>query len=65
MAISSITRREHTEGHVARAIEEQTAKLPSDLFLWAAIGSMAASATLQLVATATPACSSASGHRHS
>jgi hypothetical protein len=49
MAISSITRREHTEGHVARAIEEQTAKLPSDLFLWAAIGSMTASATLQLV----------------
>ena len=49
MAMSSITRREHTEGHVARAIEEQTAKLPSDLFLWAAIGSMTASATLQLV----------------
>jgi len=47
--MSSVTRREHTEGHVAKAIEEQTAKLPSDLFLWAAIGSMAASATLQLV----------------
>jgi len=33
----------HAEGAVARAIEEQTAKLPSDLFLWAAFGSIAAS----------------------
>lgn len=29
----------HAEGPVARAIENQTAKLPSDLFLWAAVGS--------------------------
>ena len=35
------------EGKVARAIEEQTAKLPSDLFLWAALSSMAASLTLK------------------
>ena len=34
---------QHSEGPVASAIEEQTAKLPSDLFLWAAIGSMAVS----------------------
>jgi hypothetical protein len=34
---------EHEEGPVAEAIEEQTAKLPSDLFLWAAIGSIAVS----------------------
>ncbi|WP_165230603.1 hypothetical protein [Aquisphaera insulae] len=38
-------RGDHTEGVVARTIEEQTAKLPSDLFLWAAgasiIGSLA------------------------
>lgn len=39
---------EHKEGPVARAIEEQTAKLPSDFFLWAAVGSMAASLTLKL-----------------
>jgi hypothetical protein len=39
---------EHREGPVARAIEEQTAKLPSDLFLWLALGSMAVSLTLQL-----------------
>lgn len=38
---------EHTEGPVARTIEQQTAKLPSDLFLWAALGSMAASLVLQ------------------
>jgi hypothetical protein len=39
---------EHAEGSVAKSIEQQTAKLPSDLFLWAAIGSIAASATLHL-----------------
>ena len=36
-------REEHREGPVARSIEQQTAKLPSDLFLWAAFGSIAAS----------------------
>lgn len=40
---------EHKEGKVATAIEEQTAKIPSDYFLWAALGSMAASLTLQLI----------------
>lgn len=40
---------QHREGHVATAIEEQTAKIPSDVFLWAALGSMAASAVLQIV----------------
>ncbi|MEP6617291.1 MAG: hypothetical protein ABJA57_11955 [Ginsengibacter sp.] len=39
---------EHKEGKVASAIEEQTAKIPSDVFLWAALGSMALSLTLQL-----------------
>ena len=29
--------------------EQQTAKLPSDLFLWAAVGSIAASATFKLL----------------
>ncbi len=32
--------KEHSEGIVARTIEEQTAKLPSDIFLWAAMGSL-------------------------
>jgi len=49
MAISNMTRREHTEGNVAKNIEGQTAKLPSDVFLWAAIASMAASASLHLL----------------
>lgn len=39
---------EHKEGKVATAIEEQTAKIPSDVFLWAALGSMAISLTLKL-----------------
>ena len=40
---------EHREGKVARSIEQQTAKLPSDTFLWAAIGSIGISLTLQLM----------------
>ena len=39
---------EQTEGTVARTIEEQTAKLPSDIFLWAALGSIGVSALLQV-----------------
>jgi hypothetical protein len=39
----------HSEGQLARAIEEQTAKLPSDAFLWLAVGSMAAAATMQIM----------------
>jgi len=40
---------EHSEGRVARAIEEQTAKLPSDLFLWGAIGCIGAAFTLHFI----------------
>ena len=40
---------EHREGPVARTIEHQTAKIPSDVFLWAALGSMAASLTLKIL----------------
>lgn len=39
----------HTEGRVAKSIEQQTAKLPSDTFMWLALGSMTASATLQMM----------------
>lgn len=39
---------EHREGPVARVIEEQTAKVPSDVYLWTSVGAMAAAAALQL-----------------
>ncbi len=39
---------QHSEGVVARTIEQQTAKLPSDTFLWAAFGSIGVSAILQI-----------------
>jgi hypothetical protein len=39
---------EHKEGPVAKTIEEQTAKLPSDVFLWAGVSAMAGSLTLKL-----------------
>ena len=39
---------QHSEGTVARTIEQQTAKLPSDAFLWGAVGAMGVSAILKL-----------------
>ena len=39
---------DHSEGPVARAIESETARAPSDWFLWAALGAMAAAAAFQL-----------------
>lgn len=33
----------HREGTVAKTIEDQTAKLPSDTFLWASVGAMGVS----------------------
>jgi hypothetical protein len=41
-------REKHREGTVARSIEQQTAKLPSDWWLWAAPGSIATSLVFQL-----------------
>ena len=38
----------HKEGPVTSMIEEQTAKIPSDVFLWAALGSMAISLGLKI-----------------
>jgi hypothetical protein len=40
---------EHREGPVARAIETQTARLPSDTFLWLAGASIAGSMTLKMM----------------
>lgn len=45
----TITPPEHSEGTVARTIEQQTAKLPSDTFLWLAGASIAASLTLKMM----------------
>jgi len=38
----------HREGAVARTIEEETAKLPSDTFLWASLGAMGVSLALRM-----------------
>lgn len=46
-ARSDVTSR--SEGRIAKTIEDQTSKLPSDAFLWMAVGAMTASATLQLM----------------
>jgi hypothetical protein len=42
-------RHEHSEGPVARMIEEQTAKVPSDVFLWAAAGSIGGSLLFKMM----------------
>lgn len=39
---------ERREGTVAKEIESQTAKIPSDVFLWTSLGIMAASLTLKI-----------------
>lgn len=43
-----VVRPEHAEGDLARLIEQQTAKIPSQWYLLAAFGAMAASLTLEL-----------------
>ncbi len=48
-------REEHREGPLARSIEQQTAKLPSDIWLWAAFGSIAGSLTFQTMGKANSA----------
>lgn len=45
--MNPINNPEHKEGELAKSIENETAKLPSDVYLWAAIGSMAISLTLK------------------
>jgi hypothetical protein len=47
MATTVMANKEHKEGKVAKEIEKQTAKLPSDTFLWASLGLMATSLTLK------------------
>lgn len=44
----SATDMKHSEGFLAKSIEEKTAKLPSDTFLWLALGSIATSLTLKV-----------------
>jgi hypothetical protein len=39
---------QQSEGRIARAIEQQTAKLPSDFFLWAALAAIAVSFILEV-----------------
>ncbi len=56
--MNALTNTAHKEGKVAKAIEEQTAKLPSDVFLWAALGSMGISLALKFMAKNTD------GHKH-
>jgi hypothetical protein len=46
--MKNILKNKQEEGKVAKTIESVTSQLPSDLFLWSAMGAMAVSALLQL-----------------
>ncbi len=46
---------EHKEGRLTKLIEDQTAKIPSDIFLWASVSAMAVSLTLKLLKKEKPA----------
>jgi hypothetical protein len=43
-----VVRDEHSEGQMTRLIEQQAAKLPSDIFLFTALGAMGISILLEL-----------------
>ena len=45
--VQGIVQPDQREGPVARNIERQTAKLPSDFFLWGALGAMGLSLAMQ------------------
>ena len=45
---TAVVRDEHAEGSFTRVIEQQTAKIPSDVFLFTALGSMGLSLFLEL-----------------
>lgn len=38
----------HQEGEMAKAIEQQTAKIPSDVYLWVSVAVMGVSLALQI-----------------
>ena len=47
-SVAPVVRPEHAEGDIARLIEQQTAKIPSHWFLFAAAGAMGAALVLEL-----------------
>lgn len=46
--MEDVIKKKRKEGPVAKAIESQTSRLPSDWFLWAALGSMGISLVLKI-----------------
>jgi hypothetical protein len=45
--VQGVVQPDQREGPVARGIEKQTSKIPSDWFLWGAVGAMAGALALQ------------------
>jgi hypothetical protein len=49
-----VVREEHAEGRITRLIEQQTARVPSDIFLFAALAAMATSLVLEFTGRRRP-----------
>ena len=49
LANMRIPKQKHREGRIAKAIEDQTARIPSDVFLWGAGASVVGSLVLQMM----------------
>jgi hypothetical protein len=47
--MSTMSKADYSEGSVARAIEDKTARLPSDAFLWSAVGCIAGAFALHFI----------------
>lgn len=46
--MANVLNRRHAEGRVARTIEDQTSRVPSDMFLWAAGAAIIGSLVLKM-----------------
>lgn len=49
LARHAVDNAQHSEGPVAKAIEKQTTKIPSDVFLWAALASLGAATAFEMM----------------
>jgi hypothetical protein len=47
--VTAIKNHNHREGKVAKKIESETAKAPSDWFLWTALGAIGVAVTLNII----------------
>jgi hypothetical protein len=47
--METIVKNNHREGKVAKTIEKQTVKMPSDIFLWTALGTLGLAVAFNII----------------